>query len=75
MMKLWNSITHEVFLFVQVVAYSDVAPVMLLSEASVQDLSSKLDNGVKVNRFRPNIVVSDCEAFAEVRIFFFRKPK
>lgn len=74
-MKLWNSITHEVFLFVQVVAYSDVAPVMLLSEASVQDLSSKLDNGVKVNRFRPNIVVSDCEAFAEVRIFFFRKPK
>ncbi|XP_008312066.1 mitochondrial amidoxime-reducing component 1 [Cynoglossus semilaevis] len=49
----------------EVVAYSDVAPVMLLSEASVQDLSSKLDNGVKVNRFRPNIVVSDCEAFAE----------
>lgn len=47
------------------VAYPDVAPVMLLSESSVQDLSSRLDKDVTVNRFRPNIVVSDCEAYAE----------
>lgn len=47
------------------VAYPDVAPVMLLSEASVKDLSSKLEKGVTVERFRPNIVISDCEAFEE----------
>ncbi|XP_041668361.1 mitochondrial amidoxime-reducing component 1 [Cheilinus undulatus] len=47
------------------VAYPDVAPVMLLSESSVKDLSSKLETGVTVERFRPNIVISDCEAFSE----------
>ncbi|KAK5857912.1 hypothetical protein PBY51_011121 [Eleginops maclovinus] len=46
-------------------AYSDLAPVMLLSEASVQDLSSRLENDVTVKRFRPSIVISDCEAFEE----------
>ncbi|XP_061842803.1 mitochondrial amidoxime-reducing component 1 [Nerophis lumbriciformis] len=47
------------------VAYPDCGPVMLLSQASVKDLSSKLDKEVTVERFRPNIVISDCEAFAE----------
>ncbi|XP_035530619.1 mitochondrial amidoxime-reducing component 1 isoform X1 [Morone saxatilis] len=47
------------------VAYPDVGPVMLLSESSVKDLSSKLENDVTVERFRPNIVISDCEAFEE----------
>ncbi|KAM8916163.1 mitochondrial amidoxime-reducing component 1 isoform 2-T5 [Spinachia spinachia] len=47
------------------VAYADVAPVMLLSESSVKDLSSKLEQDVTVERFRPNIVISDCEAFDE----------
>lgn len=47
------------------VVYPDCAPVMLLSEASVKDLSSKLDNDVTVERFRPNIIVSDCEPFQE----------
>ncbi|KAJ7988811.1 hypothetical protein DPEC_G00313070 [Dallia pectoralis] len=47
------------------VAYPDMAPIMLLSEASVNDLSSRLENGVNVARFRPSIVVSGCEAFEE----------
>lgn len=47
------------------IVYPDVAPVMLLSESSVKDLSSKLEKPVTVKRFRPNIVISDCEAFAE----------
>lgn len=47
-------------------AYPDVAPVMLLSEASVKDLSSKLEKEVTVERFRPSIVISDCEPFDEV---------
>nr|XP_046269124.1 mitochondrial amidoxime-reducing component 1 [Scatophagus argus] len=47
------------------VAYPDVAPVMLLSEPSVKDLSSKLEKDVTVERFRPSIIISDCEAFEE----------
>ncbi|KAG7261729.1 hypothetical protein CRUP_023716 [Coryphaenoides rupestris] len=47
------------------VVYPDVGPVMLLSAASVGDLNSKLDQDVTVERFRPNIVVSDCNAFEE----------
>lgn len=47
------------------VAYVDVAPVMLLSESSVKDLSSRLDEDVTVERFRPSIIISDCDAFEE----------
>ncbi|XP_038585303.1 mitochondrial amidoxime-reducing component 1 isoform X2 [Micropterus salmoides] len=47
------------------VAYPDYGPVMLLSESSVKDLSSKLEKDVTAERFRPNIVISDCEAFDE----------
>ena len=47
-------------------AYPDAAPIMLMSEASVKDLGSKLDRDISVCQFRPSIVVSDCEAFKEV---------
>lgn len=47
------------------VAYPDAAPIMLMSEASVRDLNSRLDRDVTVAQFRPSIVVSDCEAFTE----------
>lgn len=47
------------------VAYPDFAPVMLLSEASVKDLNTKLDKKVTMERFRPNIIVSDCKPFEE----------
>ncbi|KAM9777282.1 mitochondrial amidoxime-reducing component 1-like [Neosynchiropus ocellatus] len=47
------------------VAYPDVAAVMLLSEASVEDLSRESDNKLTVERFRPNIVISDCGPFDE----------
>ncbi|KAF7666143.1 hypothetical protein LDENG_00116780 [Lucifuga dentata] len=47
------------------VAYPDSGPVMLLSQASVRDLSSKLGKDVTAERFRPNIIISDCEAFEE----------
>lgn len=58
----------------QQVAYPDVAPVMLLSEASVQDLSSKLEKDVTVERFRPNIVIGDCKAFEEVCVSVLLRP-
>ena len=51
---------------IQTVAYPDVGPVMLLSQASVGDLNSKLEKDVTVERFRANIIVGDCNAFEEV---------
>lgn len=65
----WRYWTGVVRSLIQQVAYSDVGPVMMLSEASVKDLSSKLEKDVTVERFRPNIVIGDCEAFDEVRCF------
>uniref|UniRef100_A0A8B9HNR5 MOSC domain-containing protein n=1 Tax=Astyanax mexicanus TaxID=7994 RepID=A0A8B9HNR5_ASTMX len=47
------------------VAYPDAAPIMLMSEASVRDVGSRLDRDISVRQFRPSIVVSDCEAFNE----------
>lgn len=47
------------------VSFADGFPFLLISEASLQDLNQRLDEPVPMNRFRPNIVVSGCEAFAE----------
>ena len=45
--------------------FADGYPILIISEASLQDLNSKLDAALPMNRFRPNIVVKDCEPFAE----------
>ena len=45
--------------------FADGYPILIISEASLQDLNSKLDSVLPTNRFRPNIVVKDCEPFAE----------
>ena len=46
-------------------AFSDGFPILLISEASLDDLNSKLDSPVSMARFRPNLVVKGCDAFAE----------
>jgi uncharacterized protein YcbX len=50
-------------------AFSDGFPLLLISQASLDDLNSRLTQNqqqpVTMNRFRPNLVVSGCEAFAE----------
>ncbi len=45
--------------------FADGYPILIISEASLQDLNSKLDAALPMNRFRPNIVVKDCKPFAE----------
>ena len=47
--------------------FADGYPILIISESSLQDLNSKLDASrvLPMNRFRPNIVVKDCEPFAE----------
>ncbi|MEL6390815.1 MAG: MOSC N-terminal beta barrel domain-containing protein [Bacteroidota bacterium] len=47
------------------VAFADQAPVLIISEATLADLNSRLDKPVPMDRFRPNIVVSGCEAYEE----------
>jgi uncharacterized protein YcbX len=45
--------------------FADGYPILVISEASLQDLNSKLDSALPMNRFRPNLVVKGCAPFAE----------
>jgi len=51
-------------------AFSDGFPFLLISEASLQDLNKRIKQNshsstIEMRRFRPNIVVSGCEPYAE----------
>lgn len=46
-------------------AFSDGFPVLLISQASLDDLNSRMQDPLPMARFRPNIVISGCDAFAE----------
>lgn len=48
--------------------FSDGFPWLLISEASLDDLNSRLSRKLPMNRFRPNIVVSGLPPFGEDRI-------
>lgn len=47
------------------VSFADGFPLLILSEATIEFLSGKLDFVLDAIRFRPNIVVSGCGAFEE----------
>lgn len=53
-------------MFLSQIAYPDCSPIMILSEASLADLNTRLEKKVKMDQFRPNIVVTGCDAFEEV---------
>ena len=46
-------------------AFSDGFPLLLISQASLDDLNRRLVKPIMMNRFRPNIVVDGCESYAE----------
>jgi uncharacterized protein YcbX len=46
-------------------AFSDGFPMLLTSQASLDDLNARLSSSVPMARFRPNIVVSGCLPYAE----------
>lgn len=52
-----------------VVSFADAYPLLALSEASLADLNDRLvlrsEEPVPMNRFRPNLVIAGCPAFAE----------
>ncbi len=45
--------------------FADGFPLLLLSQESLDDLNRRLPTPVGMDRFRPNIVVKGCDAFAE----------
>ncbi|XP_076820942.1 mitochondrial amidoxime reducing component 2-like [Clavelina lepadiformis] len=47
------------------IIYHDEAPCNILSEASLEDLNSRLKSKLTVRSFRPNILVKDCAPFEE----------
>jgi uncharacterized protein YcbX len=47
------------------VSFADGYPLLLLSEASLADLNTRLPEPVSMGRFRPNLVVDGCEAYEE----------
>jgi len=46
-------------------AFSDGFPLLLISQASLDDLNSRLASPITMSRFRPNIVVDGCQPFEE----------
>lgn len=48
-----------------IASFSDGFPNLVISEASLDDLNSRLDMDLSMKRFRPNIVLSGCEPYAE----------
>jgi len=48
-----------------IVSFADAYPFLLISEASLAELNSRLEVPLSMTRFRPNIVISDSQPFAE----------
>ncbi len=55
-----------------IASFSDGFPNLVISEASLADLNSRVDIELTMNRFRPNIVLSGLEAYAEDALGHFQ---
>ncbi|XP_057318668.1 mitochondrial amidoxime-reducing component 1-like [Microplitis mediator] len=58
--KVYDTLTND-----DVGLFADLASYMLMTESSLEELNKKLDNKISSLQFRPNIVVSGTDAFAE----------
>jgi uncharacterized protein YcbX len=54
-----------------IAAFADAYPALIISEASLKDLNSRLDEELPMNRFRPNIVISGTAPYMEDRLEHF----
>lgn len=46
-------------------SFSDGYPILMISEASLADLNSRIEEALPMNRFRPNLIISHAGAFEE----------
>ena len=49
----------------EAVSFADGYPYLIISQASLNDLNSRLSEPVTMTRFRPSLIVDDCPAFDE----------
>nr|XP_020642274.1 mitochondrial amidoxime-reducing component 1-like isoform X2 [Pogona vitticeps] len=47
------------------VAYAEGSPTLIISEASLEDLNTRLEKKVTITNFRPNILVTGCNPYEE----------
>lgn len=47
------------------VSLADAYPLLIIGQGSLEDLNNRMDHALPMNRFRPNIVFTGGEAFAE----------
>ena len=47
------------------VGFADAYPLLIANEASLADLNTRLEEAIPMRRFRPNIVVTGADAYAE----------
>uniref|UniRef100_A0ACB8GAM1 Uncharacterized protein n=1 Tax=Sphaerodactylus townsendi TaxID=933632 RepID=A0ACB8GAM1_9SAUR len=47
------------------VPYSDAGPLLVISEASMEDLNTRMEKKIDIHHFRPSITVSGCHAYEE----------
>lgn len=64
------------------VSFADGFPFLILSEASLKSLNQSMNLQLPIERFRPNLVISQCESYAEdswreisINNINFRLPK
>jgi uncharacterized protein YcbX len=55
-----------------VTEFADGYPMLVISHASLAELNSRLPKALPMERFRPNLVIDDVEAFDEDRIHELR---
>ncbi len=60
-----RAVRHASAEFDDEVSFADGAPLLLISEASLDDLNARLARPVSMRRFRPNLVVTADKAFDE----------
>lgn len=56
----------------EITSFSDAYPLLMIGDASLKDLNSRLEVPVPMNRFRPNIVFTGGEPFQEDKMKHFR---
>jgi uncharacterized protein YcbX len=55
-----------------IVSFADDFPLMMIGQASLNDLNSRLDQPVLMNRFRPNLVFKGGEPYQEDSMYSFK---
>lgn len=54
-----------------VTSFADAFPLMMISQASLDDLSSRIGSAIPMNRFRPNLVYTGGEPYSEDELASF----